>query len=649
MEKNIINDIKRQILLLNYDTKFSLTENIDRIFLLNEANAAQATIASAEAVMKMIGAESKVAEDVLKVLKNDFGYFKGVKADIKSMEKVFEDISSGAIPAIQGEKIMASVRSLPIVKEGFLAYLKESVMYGQLKAELFPRGPSMPHDPLKLKKLHNIMEKQYGFKPEEVNRLFELPATAKVVDVVKGGTTAGTAAAGATKLTMSQRIAEKWKALSPRLKKRFKIGLASAAILGTGGAIVAGSSIFGGYTTPEETGGEAGQLPFPKCVNDLLELEGSYPTATTGGDPIIVVPKTGVPEYDQIGGLQFFTNNRVISKDQSKKGSWSCSGGGGNLQEIFMMLQEQELTTEMNNDVENMIDYLDFPVYGNDLKNAYNILKKYATNGKGKEFLDRYTNTGLGKGSLTKTLDNVWTTGAESGQLKQMMLSMIQKIESGKATTTNTSGEGTGTSAGIGGVTIKWDGETVPGGGGGGKPSIYTDKPDFPFVKGNRNPLIKEIQACLGLPAKYQTGNFGPITEKALIAKGYDLTNGITKEMYDKIKSECGGAVPRPEPEVVNTPEEPTPDIPPVDLTPSADVATNVAPEVIESPYQLYARLYQAGNFTKPDKFRMKYKGPDLTPQELTKLDSYMTEAGYTRIKQKDKEYGVKYVYQKIQ
>ena len=446
---------------------------------------------------------------------------------------------------------------------------------------------------------------------------------------------------------MTQKILDKWNALAPKMKKRWKIGLATAGVIGVGGAIVAGNSAFGGYTTPEATGGEAGQLPFPKCVNDLLELEGAYPTVTAGGDPVVVVPKTGIPEYDQIGGLQFFTNGRVASGDNSKKGAWSCSGGRANLQEIFIMLQEQELNTEMTSDVENMVDYLDFPVYGNDLKNAYNILKKYSTNGKGKEFLSTYSNTGIGKGSLTKTLNNVWTSGAETGQLKQMMLGMIQKIESGQSS--GTTPGATGPSAGIGGVTIKWDGATVPGGGGGGggRTPIYTDKPDFPFVKGNRNPLIKEIQACLGLPAKYQTGNFGPITEKALIAKGYDLTNGITKEIYDKIKSECGGGVPMPEP-VINTPKEPVLDIPNVDLTPSADVPVNVSPIEVESPYQLYAKLYKAGNFTKPDNFRMKYKGPDLTPQQLTKLDTYFTEQGYQRIKQKDKEYGVKYVYQKI-
>jgi hypothetical protein len=35
-----------------------------------------------------------------------------------------------------------------------------------------------------------------------------------------------------------------------------------------------------------------------------------------------------------------------------------------------------------------------------------------------------------------------------------------------------------------------------------------------------KNETIKKVQACLGLPMKYQTGNFGPITKQALIDKG---------------------------------------------------------------------------------------------------------------------------------
>ena len=43
---------------------------------------------------------------------------------------------------------------------------------------------------------------------------------------------------------------------------------------------------------------------------------------------------------------------------------------------------------------------------------------------------------------------------------------------------------------------------------------------NMPIKYGCKNETIKKVQACLGLPMKYQTGNFGPITKQALIDIG---------------------------------------------------------------------------------------------------------------------------------
>jgi hypothetical protein len=43
---------------------------------------------------------------------------------------------------------------------------------------------------------------------------------------------------------------------------------------------------------------------------------------------------------------------------------------------------------------------------------------------------------------------------------------------------------------------------------------------NMPIKYGCKNETIKKVQVCLGLPMKYQTGNFGPITKQALIDKG---------------------------------------------------------------------------------------------------------------------------------
>jgi hypothetical protein len=60
----------------------------------------------------------------------------------------------------------------------------------------------------------------------------------------------------------------------------------------------------------------------------------------------------------------------------------------------------------------------------------------------------------------------------------------------------------------------------------------------FPIKKGCKNETIKKVQACLKMPKRYQTGNFGPITKEYLESR--DL-NGllISQETYDKI---CGSS-----------------------------------------------------------------------------------------------------------
>jgi hypothetical protein len=70
----------------------------------------------------------------------------------------------------------------------------------------------------------------------------------------------------------------------------------------------------------------------------------------------------------------------------------------------------------------------------------------------------------------------------------------------------------------------------------------YTPCTNLPCQFGTKNPKIREIQTCLGFPLKWQTGNFGPITRKGLKDLQYDLSKGITDEIYGKIKANCGSA-----------------------------------------------------------------------------------------------------------
>ena len=89
----------------------------------------------------------------------------------------------------------------------------------------------------------------------------------------------------------------------------------------------------------------------------------------------------------------------------------------------------------------------------------------------------------------------------------------------------------------LSGVTIKWDGTKS---GGVRKPkSQYHGCTGFPQQYGCKSNEVKEIQQMLNMPEKYQTGNFGPITLKAIQDSGLDIlsTNKeISQNLYDTLK-----------------------------------------------------------------------------------------------------------------
>ena len=219
-------------------------------------------------------------------------------------------------------------------------------------------------------------------------------------------------------------------------------------------------------------------------------------------------------------------------------------------------------------------------------------------------------------------------------------------------------------------IHIDWDGEKASGGGGGGKiddagpartRSTYKPCTDFDLTPGCKSDYVREVQLCLGLPQKYQTGNYGPITTKALTDAGYDGSK-LTKDVYLKITSNCNGSNPAPTKRLDAEPIKlPTRDI---KLPSATDIKLPQIAPIIQSnqqPVDLYTALKDAGylkgdaNETRledgtvlPATNRVKYKGPDLDAETVSKLDTTLSGLGYDRIKQKlDKSYGDKYVWLK--
>jgi len=434
---------------------------------------------------------------------------------------------------------------------------------------------------------------------------------------------------------MSEKAFEHFKKAGKRLGAKWLIGLGLA---GAGGVYLL-SRIFGGTTRPDGT-----NTIHPKCITDLLDDEGSSVSATTGGDPVVMVTKTGNQEYDALGGLKFYTNGRVISMDNSKKGYWSCKDGEVAVQNET--LNEQISDATMDADVSRMIDLLDFPVTGGNLQDALTLLTKYSNSPRGKEFLDLYKDSGLGGGDLKKSLDYVITTQPASVRAKRALYGLISKIESGEVTGDNNK------NTGVGNINIKWDDTTNTGDSSNTDDSNKTDgrvktgrfvdceSQPLPHKFGCKSSKILEVQKCLGITSD---GKFGPNTLKALIDAKHAVTeSGLTQEIYDLVIKNCKPTETKPEekkPEEVKPtetkPQETKPEETKVDPT-----KPMTPPETPAEPVYDRNRLQEllAGKelVKKRNGTIIKWKGPELDGNDYYILNKYLTDRGYIQKSQRE-------------
>lgn len=431
---------------------------------------------------------------------------------------------------------------------------------------------------------------------------------------------------------MSKTAFEKFKRIGKRLGGKWAVvtGLVTVA----GGALLL-SRLFGGTTRPDKT-----NTIFPKCITDLLDDDGATVTTTPSGDPVVIVKKTGNSEYDQIGGLMFYTNGRVFSGNKSKRGTWKCKGGEVAVTEMVNEQTEGEIDTDVN----TMIDLLDFPVSGQNLQDAVALLKKYSTSSKGKEFLDLYKDSGLGGGDLKKSLDYVYTSEPASVRAKRTMYGLISQIEGGIGVSDGNK------NTGVGNIDIVWDSETTPDDSNTTPPPprrtryIDCNQKPLPHEFGCKSEQIKKAQSCVGVKSD---GYFGPNTKAAIEAKGIDLSNGITQNVIDTL---CGGNEENKPERIKLEPLAPIKrDITQVPVNIDNLKLPNIKP-LESTPAQFYNALRDNGNIVGEDgNNRIKYKGPDLDETQLGRLDSALSDMGYTRIKQLEdmKRYGSKYVWLK--
>jgi hypothetical protein len=222
---------------------------------------------------------------------------------------------------------------------------------------------------------------------------------------------------------------------------------------------------------------------------------------------------------------------------------------------------------------------------------------------------------------------------------------------------------------GLSKIDIKWDGEsgsteTPPKSGGTGGGVSYHDcsSKDFPFEFGCISPKIAEIQGCLGITP--QKGYFGPKTRRTM-QPTYDLSGGITKEIYDAVKAKCGKNEPTEPERKKYTDAELSPisrpkisDIKPIDTSKLGDLSGKIKPIETgnqgESIYKMLQSNYGDGSnpefpYIFSEGGRLKYKGELMGGNAKDQLSQYVGTLGYREepIKDKDKSYGVKYVWVK--
>ena len=395
------------------------------------------------------------------------------------------------------------------------------------------------------------------------------------------------------------------------------------------------------------------------CIQELLKSKEGIISQTSNGQISVIVKPTDFP-----GGVQFYNNGRVMDVAGKKMGTWKCKGTKAVVAEaqkisLSGLLNEQggDVTNKMGSYVSTAVVDLDGYVGEDNLKSLFNILtslkgKTYKGQDAITKFLAYYKADEKGDDFISDVNSvGVANMGVEAQDMKDDIIALAKG--GGTVPPVPTNGK-----KGISGFDIKWDGEDkikkiIPP----IKKSRYHDcsgKDTFEF--GCKAPKIKEIQICLGMEQRYQTGNFGPLTKKALEDMSYDTSQGITVEMYNRIKSTCSGDSNKPrldgsiEPLKTNL----TPKSAPV----NADnlKLPNLQPvgqgNRGESIYKGLKNNY--GDGTNPEMpyifssgGRIKYKGDDLGDDVLGQLDQYIGTLGYQRIKEKDKDYGVKYVWAK--
>jgi len=579
---------KDAILIRKYLT---LMESIDNKVESKTEEPIDEQVGMFKDLIKTLGRTVETEKALWQTLKTEIPTIGG---RFKSAAEFKAAAEAGKITAAESSEIVKyAIKNVPEVAIKMKGLLRGQPEFAEIAKQVFPKGTQMAADPRKLELAKKTMA-QFGIEGKEAEAMLKKAAqdaggstkvTAKAVDkaVAKraGDTTKKATGAGkdaaktaeeASKITKGKEVMvfgggkkyHEWlKKMWEKFGKRKTViedGIKKVTVTKKllQWALLAGGAYFIYSLLTDSDGSdvivtdEGGNVVDPnlidgmaECLRKLIDEGSAEIEESSDGSPIVYVKNTGNSEYDSLGGLNFYMNGRVISDDASKRGNWKCKQGKiQTIPESFVINEQGD--SDIANDVETMIELLDFPVSGDDLVKANALLSKYAKSSRGKDFLELYDKSGLADASLETSLDYIATFKASSVQAKNNMYKLIKQIESGK---TGGGEDGGNKTASLSDIEITWDGDKpVP------VPPIPVPEPEprpkyvncesFPFRFGCKNPKIKEVQRCLGMEVEYQTGNFGPLTLRVMRNKfGMDVIDEIT---YNGIISKCKGGTPNP-------------------------------------------------------------------------------------------------------
>ena len=680
-----MNPLERIKLMMFYDNKKTLNENLEEIKIINENEVSvDEAIGGAEAkeMTKLLRGGASEAEMIAKYAKNFGMSADAVKLALaKDLTTLNKDIAAAVkADAKSGVRVGTSNILGPAAKEASKAKAIKEIM---------GRGANITD-----KEIISIIERTKG-ESKTMARTIE-SKSGKVV--TKDGTKAvatDTKAAGSGNVTVNvnQTVGgasgnltkaaedavaagddkikgilddakklpdekptrwERWKAWGQRNPKSKKL----LYLLGFGGIGYAAYKMLFSDTTPEQ----AKQLTFSNCAGSLVDDAGTQILATSGGDPVLKVTKTGNAEYDKMGGLKFYNNGRVHSVDNTKRGYWSCKGN--------TVIAESQLLNEGEIDAETFNEYIDdigtylaryvteynlkavkeilLKIKGNTFegKNAMSEFLRYYKMKQESDFVDDVNSVGVKTFIVTGT------------KLKQEIIQIATSTSGGTS-----GGDGKSTTGVDSIINIKWDGAKSGGGDGGNsgggeggkKTSKYYDCSSVnldttALTYGCKDNRIAEVQKCLGITAD---GKFGPATRKALTDNAYDMSKGITKEIYAKIIAGCkkgntaaattGSTVGGADVNYLRNPIKL--DLGQVPEMPKGTGGKSASEGMTDAAY--YQSLVDKGLIQRNAVGRIVYKGKVLEPADKAKLDNQMTRLGYevSRIAATDE--GARYVWKR--